>query len=89
MIEATGPVELSAAGPENQYGSVPLTPTRLIEQPLHVVGADRSLEAVQKDKNRSSGRSIEMMHDDGVLVGCLQALDSCIVDALAAKEFSP
>jgi hypothetical protein len=89
MIEAPAPVELAAARPENEHGSVPLTPTRFVEQPLHVVGADRSFQAVQNDKNRSSGRSIQVMHDQGILVGCLQALDSCIVDALAAKKLSP
>jgi hypothetical protein len=89
MIETPGSVELASTRSENKHSGMPLTPSRFIEQALHIVRADGSLEAVQKNENGSSGRSIQVMQDHGVPVGCLHALDSCIVDALAAKKFPP
>ena len=68
---------------------MPLALSCFIQQTLHIVRANRSLEAVQHNENGRAGWSIEVMQDHGVPVGCLHALDSCIVDALAAKKFSP
>ena len=68
---------------------MPLTASCFIQQALHIVRADGSLEAVQNNENGRSGGSIQMMQDQGIPVGCLNALYSCIVDALATEKFSP
>jgi len=51
--------------------------------------ANRSLEAVEENQHGSIGGCIEMMQVQKVAVGCLKALDPCIVDALAPKKFCP
>ena len=68
---------------------MPLTPASLGQEPLHVMRANRSLEAVEENQHGSIGGCIEMMQVQKVAVGCLKAIDPCIVDALAPKKFCP
>jgi len=89
VVESTGSIQRVSAGSEEKCRCAPSPPTRLLQQSMDIMRAQRPLESVKQNEQRRSCFTIEVIKIKKITVRCVETFEPKAEWQPGAHEFPP